>query len=114
MIKIVQYESEDGHCPFAEWFEGLDTRDALKVRTAIVRMEAGNLGDVKPVGGGVSERRINFGPGFRLYFGQDGDVLVILLNGGTKKRQQNDIDEAKHLWADYKRRKKERINATNT
>lgn len=69
-------------------------------------MEAGNLGDVKPVGEGVSERRINFGPGFRVYFGQDGDALVLLLNGGTKRRQQRDIDEAKRLWADYKRRKR--------
>lgn len=88
MIEVVQYEAEDGHCPFADWFDGLDARAALKVRTAIARMEAGNFGDVQPVGDGVSERRIDFGPGYRIYFGQDGNRLVILLAGGTKKRQQ--------------------------
>ena len=105
MKKLVQYEAEDGSCPFASWFGKLEVRAALKVRTALARMEAGNLGDVKPVGTGVSERRINFGPGYRVYFGQDGEELVILLVGGTKQRQQRDIEQAKELWADYKRRK---------
>lgn len=106
MIDVVQYETETGDCPFAVWFDGLDVKAALKVRTALARIETGNFGDVKSVGGGVSERRINFGPGYRLYFGRDGDALVILLAGGTKRRQQNDIDTAKDLWADYKRRKR--------
>jgi putative addiction module killer protein len=95
MIEVVQYETEEGSCPFADWFEGLDARAALKVRTAIARIETGNFGDVKPVGEGVSERRIDFGPGYRVYFGQDGAKLVILLVGGTKKRQQKDIIQAK-------------------
>ena len=77
----------------------------LKVRTALARIETGNLGDVKPVGQGVSERRITFGPGYRVYFGQDGDKLVILLCGGTKKRQSRDIEQAKAFWDDYKNRK---------
>ncbi|WP_375143857.1 type II toxin-antitoxin system RelE/ParE family toxin [Acuticoccus sp. MNP-M23] len=84
----------------------LDTAAALKVRTAIARMEAGDFGDVKPVGEGVSERRINFGPGYRLYFGQEGQNLVLLLVGGTKRRQQADIGQAKALWDDYKQRKR--------
>lgn len=105
MIEVVQYETEEGSCPFAAWFEGLDARAALKVRTALARIEAGNFGDVKPVGEGVSERRIDFGPGYRVYFGRDGDRLVILLTGGTKMRQQRDIDQAKAYWSDYKRRK---------
>jgi len=108
MVELVQYETEDGACPFAEWFDGLDVRAALKVRTALARMELGNFGDVKPVGQGVSERRIDFGPGLRLYFGQEGRKLVVLLVGGTKKRQQRDVEQAKAYWADYKRRKKEK------
>lgn len=107
MIEVVQYETEEGDCPFALWFDGLDTKAALKVRTALARIEAGNFGDVKPVGEGVCERRIFYGPGYRLYFGQDGDKLIILLVGGTKKRQQRDIAQAKGHWDDYKRRKKE-------
>ena len=100
MKSIVQYETEDGACPFADWFNGLDTRAALKVRSAIARIETGNMGDVKPVGEGVSERRLT-------YFGQDGDKLVVLLVGGTKKRQQKDIEAAKAHWRDYKRRKRQ-------
>lgn len=106
MIEVVQYETADGACPFADWFEGLDARAAAKVRTAIARIEAGNLGDVKPVGEGVSERRIDFGPGCWVYFGLDGQRLVILLVGGTKKRQQRDIAQATAYWRDYMRRKK--------
>jgi putative addiction module killer protein len=106
MIEIVQYETEAGDCPFAAWFEDLDARAAAKVRTAIARIETGNFGDVKPVGEGVSERRIDCGPGYRVYVAQDGEKLVILLVGGTKKRQQRDIDQAKAYWRDYKHRKK--------
>lgn len=106
MIEVLQYEAEDGSCPFADWFDRVDVSAALKVRTAIARMEAGNFGDVKSVGEGVSERRIDFGPGYRLYFGRDGQDLILLLVGGTKRRQQADIDRAKALWADYKERKR--------
>lgn len=109
MIEVLQYEAEDGTCPFAEWFDRLDTSAALKVRVAIARMETGNFGDVKPVGEGVSERRVNFGPGYRLYFGRDGQDVVLLLVGGTKRRQQADINQAKALWAAYKQRKRREV-----
>ena len=105
MINVALYEEASGYCPFADWFARLDARAAAKVRAAIARIENGNFGDVKPVGGGVSERRISFGPGHRLYFGMDGQTLVILLNGGTKHRQYRDIERAKDYWADHKRRK---------
>lgn len=104
MVDLVVYVTEEGKTPFDDWFHKLDTAAALKVRTALARIETGNLGDVKPVGQGVSERRITFGPGYRVYFGQDGDKLVILLCGGTKKRQSKDIEQAKVLWDDYKNR----------
>ena len=106
-MKIEQYVAVEGECPFAEWFDALDTRAALKVRTALARIEAGNMGDVKSVGQGVSERRLTYGPGYRIYFGRDGDTVVVLLIGGTKKRQQKDIAQAQELWADYKKRKRE-------
>ncbi len=106
MIELVVYVTEEGKAPFDQWFENLDTIAALKVRTALARVETGNLGDVKPIGQGVSERRITFGPGYRVYFGKDGDKIVILLCGGTKKRQSKDIEQAKAFWDDYKNRKK--------
>ena len=105
MIDLVVYVTEEGKAPFDDWFHKLDTAAALKVRTALARIETGNLGDVKPVGQGVSKRRITFGPGYRIYFGQDGDTLVILLCGGTKKRQSKAIEQAKAFWHDYKSRK---------
>lgn len=99
-----------GRSPFQEWFETLDSVAAAKVAMSLIRMELGNFSNVKPVGSGVSEYRINFGPGYRVYFSMDGDTLIILLGGGTKTRQQNDIEAAKALWLDYKRRKKEQTS----
>jgi putative addiction module killer protein len=79
-----------------------------KIVRAVARMEQGNLSNVKTVGEGVLEYRIDFGPGYRVYFGRDGEALVILLTGGTKKRQQRDIEMAHDFWRDYKRRKRGR------
>ena len=73
--------------------------------TALRRLELGNFSNVKGVGAGVFEYRIDFGPGYRVYFGKDGNTLVILLAGGTKKRQNRDIADAHQRWADYKKRK---------
>jgi putative addiction module killer protein len=69
-------------------------------------MEQGNFSNVKSVGEGVLEYRIDFGPGYRVYFGRDGDTIVILLTGGTKKRQQRDIEAAHGYWQDYKKAKR--------
>ena len=106
MIELLEYETEDGDHPFAEWFDGLNAPAALKVRRSLTKIEVGNFSNVKGVGGGLLEYRIDFGPGYRVYFGRDGETLVILLAGGTKKRQQRDIDRAAGYWADYKRRKR--------
>jgi len=78
------------------------------VATAVVRLEQGNLSKVKSVGQGVLEYRIDFGPGYRVYFGRDGDVLVILLTDGSKKRQQRDIDAASEFWRSYRQAKRRR------
>ncbi len=74
---------------------------------AIGRMAAGNLSNVRSVGHGVQEHRIHFGPGYRIYFGRDGDTLIILLGGGTKNRQHRDIENARALWQEYRRRKRQ-------
>ena len=83
---------------------GLDTIAAAKISVVILRIEQGNLANVKWFSG-IGEYRLDWGPGYRVYFGRDGDRLIILLGGGTKKGQQRDIDRAKALWAEYKERK---------
>jgi putative addiction module killer protein len=105
VIELRYYLAGDGKSPFEEWFSGLNAAAAAKVSVALARLEQGNLSNAKGVGEGVLEYRIDWGPGYRVYFGRDGDVLVILLTGGTKQRQQRDIAEAKDQWADYKRRR---------
>ena len=105
MILIQEYISEEGKSPFRSWFDGLDAQAAAIVTVAIGRLGNGNISNVKPIGEGAAELRIDRGPGYRIYFGWDGKVLVILLGGGTKRRQQNDIEAALRRWRDYKRRK---------
>jgi putative addiction module killer protein len=108
MLEIRYYVAPGGQQPFAEWFADLEPVARAKVARAIARMEQGNLSNVKPVGEGVHEYKINFGPGYRVYFGYDGDVLVILLTGGTKRRQQRDIDASRRYWQNYKQAKRAR------
>ena len=107
MRSAIEYLDARGRSLFGRWFDLLDSRAAAKVTIAIARLEQGNVSSLKSVGAGVSELRIDYGPGYRVYVGQDGDVLLILLGGGTKQRQQSDIAAAQERWADYKRRKKE-------
>ncbi len=104
VIKVVEYVREDGSNPFKEWFDDLDAQAAAKVATATLRLEMGNTSNVKWIGT-IGEYRIDWGPGYRLYLGKDGEALIILLVGGTKKRQQPDIERAKNLFAEYKARK---------
>ncbi len=106
MPEIRYYQAADGHQPFAEWYVDLEVAARAKVTRAIVRLEQGHFSNVKTVGEGVFEYRIDFGPGYRVYFGQDGQTLVILLTGGTKKRQQRDIDAAHDYWRNYKQSKR--------
>jgi len=106
MIELRQFHLENGRSPFRIWFSRLDAIAAAKVVTALSRVEAGNTSNVKALGEGVNELKINFGPGYRVYFGWDGLDLVILLGGGTKKRQGSDIRAAQRHWQDYKTRKK--------
>jgi putative addiction module killer protein len=107
MIEVRLYVDHVGRASFGRWFETLDATAAAKVTAAVARMEQGNLSNTKSVGQGVLEYRIDFGPGYRVYFGRDGDTVIVLVGGGTKKRQDRDIDAAKTRWADYKRRRRE-------
>lgn len=103
MPEIRYFVSGTGKEPFAEWFARLDEVAGTKVTRALIRLEQGNSSNVKGVGAGVFEYRIDFGPGYRVYFGRDGEAIVVLLMGGTKKRQQRDIEAAHAYWQDYKR-----------
>ncbi len=94
----------DGGNPFAEWFCSLNGVAAAKVRVAVSRMELGNLSNVEWFRG-IGEYKIDWGPGLRIYLAKDGLKVILLIGGGTKKRQQQDIDQAVALWEDYKRRK---------
>ena len=105
MIELRGYIDENGSRRFAEWLEGLDAAAAAKVTVALARIEQGNLSKVKGVGSGVFEYKIDFGPGYRIYFGKDGERIVVLIGGGTKKRQRQEIAAARECWAAYKRRK---------
>jgi len=101
-VKVEQFITQEGSSPFEKWFIKLNAIAAVKVSTALYRMELGNFSNVKSLGEGVFEYKIHFGPGYRIYFGQEGDELVILVGGGTKKGQSKDIKQAKELWCDYK------------
>jgi putative addiction module killer protein len=107
MVAVREYLDRGGRSPYADWFNLLNREAAAKVTTALVRMQQGNFSNAKSVGGGVHEYKIDFGPGYRVYFGKDSDQLIILVGGGSKKQQQKDIEAALIRWQDYKRRKGE-------
>ena len=103
------YVTEDGRAPFLDWLDALrDMRGRAKVRTRLDRVRLGNFGDCASVGDGVEEVRIDFGPGYRVYFGQFRSEVVLLLCGGDKSTQAKDVQEAKSYWKDYKRRSSHR------
>ena len=102
-ITVREYLDPTGRSPYARWFDDLNAPAAAKVATALYRLELSNFSNVKGVGGGVYECKVDFGPGYRIYFGKDGESLIILLGGSTKKDQQASIHAAKNAWATYKR-----------
>lgn len=106
-IRVEEYVREDGSSPYKKWFDGLDPQSAAKVTTAKLRLELGNTSSVKWFAG-MGECVIDWGPGYRIYLARDGESLIVLFGGGTKRGQQRDIDQAKALLAEYKARKKAR------
>jgi putative addiction module killer protein len=106
--KAKEYETKDGDTPFKNWLIGLaDARAKAKITKAITQMESGNFGDHKSItdGNGLYERRLNYGPGYRIYYITEGDKLIIIFAGSDKSDQQNAIDSAKIYHADFKARK---------
>ncbi len=106
IIRVQEYLKEDGSSPYQEWFDSLDAQAAAKVTVAKSRLGLGNTSNVKWFDG-IGEYKIDWGPGYRIYLAQDGKQLIVLFGGGTKKNQQSDINRAKELYQEYKRRKKE-------
>lgn len=105
MIELRRYQLENGGQPVATWLSSLrDARARAQIEIRLRRVLAGNFGDCKPVGEGVSELRVDVGTGYRIYYGRHGQALVILLCGGDKSSQQADIKRAKEYWSDWKRR----------
>lgn len=104
-IRVEEYICPDGRNPYKSWFDGLEAQAAAKVVTAKLRLELGNTSSVKWFEG-IGEYVIDWGPGYRVYLAKDGEALIILFGGGTKRGQQRDIDRAKELHAEYKARKK--------
>ena len=103
-FQIKELLLHDGMSPFGAWFQELEGTAAAKVQVAVARMELGNLFSVEWFRG-IGEYRIDWGPGLRIYLAKDGQRILLLLGGGTKKRQQKDIELAVQRWDDYKRRK---------
>jgi putative addiction module killer protein len=102
--KLIDYQTPDKECPFRRWLNDLDISIRVRIEARLKRVALGSLGDVKFVGEGVSEFRMTFGSGFRIYFGQQGNEVIILLCGGDKSSQSDDIKTAKTYWDDYKGR----------
>ena len=104
-IELRYYQTVAGEQPFVEWLRALKDRQArTRIEARIARVAVGNFGDTEPVGEGVLELRIDWGPGYRVYFARLGQVMVLLLCGGDKRTQQKDIDRAKEYFEDYKAR----------
>jgi putative addiction module killer protein len=106
LLDVREYLDAVGRSPYAEWFDHLNAPAAAKIATAVIRMSHGNFSNVKGVGNGVYEYKLDFGPGYRIYFGKEGERIILLLGGGEKKRQRTDIQNAVTRWNDYKRRKR--------
>ncbi len=103
-FEIREY-TEGRRSPFGEWFDDLDAVTAARVDRYIRRLEAGNFGAAKPLRDGVFELRLDFGPGYRVYYGREGGMTIILLGGGSKRRQDADIAAAVERWKRYKQTK---------
>jgi putative addiction module killer protein len=101
--EVVAFRARDGQVPFEDWLNDLkDKRAVARVLARLARVRQGNLGDCRPVGEGVSELRVDYGPGYRVYFGQKGRTLVVLLCGGDKRTQDRDIRLARQFWREFK------------
>lgn len=104
-VTLLTYLTANGRRPFDQWFGALDAIAAAKVSDALDSVAAGHEGRLKPLGSGLHEVKIDFGPGYRVYFGRIEQAIILLLGGGTKQAQARDIAQARARWADYQRRR---------
>lgn len=103
--EVVLYVTEDYDCPFERWLNALRDRQArARIKKRLDRIGLGNLGDFKSIGEGVMELRVDYGPGYRIYFAQSGATIILLLCGGDKSTQDQDILRAKQYWTDFQKR----------
>ena len=103
--QIEEYITAEGRVPFSQWLKSLnDRKTRARIRVRLDRLSMGNLGDCRSLGGSLYELRLNYGPGYRVYFGEVGERVILLLAGGTKKSQQRDIVQARNFWTDFRRR----------
>ena len=103
--QVEEYLTTDGRSPFSEWLNGVkEARARARVRVRLDRLSLGNFGDCKSLGEGIHELRIDYGPGYRVYLGQYGNRIILLLSGGTKRSQRQDIRQAQKYWHDFRRR----------
>lgn len=99
---IEYYQKDNGDVPFREWLHALrDSQAVERIRARLARVRAGNFGNVKALGDGVAELKIDHGPGYRIYYAMNGKTVVLLLIGGDKSTQRRDIETAKHYWQDF-------------
>ena len=104
---IEVYETLNGQVPFTEWFASIqDIKTQTRIRGRLDRLETGNFGDCESVGSGVFELRLHFGPGYRIYFGEVGRTIVLLLCGGDESTQARDIQRAKTYWLEHKEKQR--------
>lgn len=100
---INEYVDKDGNSPYESWLSSIkDIKGKAKILSRVDRMELGNFGDSEPVGDGISELRIHYGPGYRVYYAREGKYIYILLSGGDKSTQKDDIKLAKKYWKAHK------------
>jgi putative addiction module killer protein len=112
-MRVEEYLRTDGSSPYADWFNDLDAQAAAKVAVAKLRMEMGNTSNIKWFEG-IGEYRIDWGPGYRIYLARDGETLIVLLGGGTKRTQTKDVAMARKLHAEYKARKQQATRSKRT
>ncbi|MCX5895756.1 MAG: type II toxin-antitoxin system RelE/ParE family toxin [Proteobacteria bacterium] len=103
-IRLIEYETAEGKCPFKKWIDSIkNIQTQARILRYVRSLSLGNFNNCKPVGEGVHELKIDFGPGYRVYFGNEGKTIIVLLCGGSKKNQDKDIKLAQKYWAEYKR-----------
>ena len=102
-MDVREYLTADGKNPYRDWLDTLDVTPRARIQARVLRFSTGNLGDHKSVGGGVWEARLAFGPGYRLYFGGEGPSVLLLLGGGSKRSQTDDIKRVKRFWSDHRK-----------